>query len=284
MADNSQQKVRILKIEDASSFEADDQLAVEEPLEIRLNYGTLVSRQQKSISVTMRTPGHDDDLARGFLLSEGIINHFNENTNIHLHRASSEHIITVELHPDIVPDMQKLQRNFYTSSSCGVCGKTSIEAVHQACKLLPVKDTIKIAAPTFLTLTDKLRQAQAIFKHTGGLHACALFDLDGNLLLVREDVGRHNAFDKLIGCAMLQLPLPLTNYIVLLSGRASFELIQKAMMAGVKVIAAVGAPSSLAVALADDSDITLIGFLKNNRFNIYTGTQRIINLKHENTH
>ena len=284
MPDKSQQKVRILKIEDGSIFETDDQLAVEEPLEIRLSYDKLHCRQLKSISVTMRTPGHDEDLARGFLLSEGIINGVNEITDIHLHRNSNEHIITIELHPDKLPDMQRLQRNFYTSSSCGVCGKTSIDAVHNACKLLPVKDNIKIQTQTLLELPHKLRQSQSIFQNTGGLHACALFDLNGNLLQLREDVGRHNAFDKLLGSTLLQCPLPLTNYIALLSGRASFELIQKAMMAGIKVVAAVGAPSSLAVDLADESDITLIGFLKNNRFNIYTGTQRIINLNNENTH
>ncbi len=284
MGDNAINRIKVLKIEGSTLLETEDQLAIEEPLEIRLRYGPLNHRETKSISVTMRTPGNDEDLVRGFLLTENIIKHNYNLKDIHLLRNSSQHIVVAEMQPDYIPDLKKLERNFYTSSSCGVCGKTSIEAVHQACSLLPTKDNIKIQAELLYTLPGKMNKNQTIFKHTGGLHACALFTIEGELAFIREDVGRHNAFDKVIGAAMQTVPLPMERYLAVLSGRASFELIQKALMAGIKIVAAVGAPSSLAVSIADESDMTLIGFLKGERCNIYTGWQRIVNLPHENTH
>ena len=176
-------------------------------------------------------------------------------------------------------NLQKAERNFYTTSSCGVCGKTSIDAIKTISAYNNITDKISLSTNLFYQLENELRKQQAIFETTGGLHASALFDLDGKFISLREDVGRHNALDKLIGAAFLKEELPLTNNILLLSGRASFELIQKATMAGIKIIAAVGAPSSLAVQLAQEAGITLIGFLRNEGFNIYTGEERIMNVE-----
>ena len=174
-----------------------------------------------------------------------------------------------------MPDLQNTERNFYTTSSCGVCGKSSIDAIRTITSASPGSDHIKISAGIIYSLPDLLRKAQNIFEQTGGLHASALFDLYGNLLLMREDVGRHNALDKLIGASLIAGDLPLSNHILLLSGRASFDLIQKAAMAGIKIVAAVGAPSTLAVELAKEFNLTLIGFLRGERFNIYSGENRI---------
>jgi len=257
-----------------------DFLAIEEPLEIRLSYGKEEDRKVKSVSITMRTPGNDIELAIGFLFTEGIIQHHIDIKNIHHFESllNPENILIVELNDNVELDLLKLERHFYTSSSCGVCGKASIEAVRTTGKLIKVKEenTFKISRDLVYQLPEKLRKSQDVFESTGGLHASALFNLEGNLLLTREDVGRHNALDKLIGTALKQDLLPLNNSILLLSGRASFELIQKAAMAGIKMVAAVGAPSSLAVELASEFDMTLIGFLRNNRFNIYGGKQRVI--------
>lgn len=257
-----------------------DLLAVEEPLEIRIGYGPGHRREEKSLSVTMRTPGHDMELATGFLLSEGIIRSAEDLLSIrHCRQVKKEeekgNVVRAELAHDLDIDLDKLQRHFYTSSSCGVCGKSSIEAVHSSsCYYLPA------ASPVFdisliHQLPDKLRETQAVFEHTGGLHAAALFNNTGKLILMREDVGRHNALDKLIGAAAAQGLLPLHDYLVQLSGRASFELVQKALMAGVPLLSAVGAPSSLAVSLAEASGMTLMGFVRNRRYNIYCGAQRI---------
>jgi FdhD protein len=253
-----------------------DALAVEEPLEIRLEYASGGKRIHKTISVTMRTPGNDAELAVGFLYTEGIVKAAADIAAVTEVRTN---VIMVGLQDRVQPQLGSLERNFYTTSSCGVCGKASIEAVHVACDILDTKDELQLPAQLLYELPGRLRSHQEVFESTGGLHACALFDIDGTLLLSREDVGRHNALDKLVGAALNAGMLPLNQHILMLSGRASFELVQKAAMAGIKIVAAVGAPSSLAVQMAEDWGMTLVGFLRGERFNIYTGAQRIVNLK-----
>jgi len=267
--------VRIRKISNNESMDTNDQLAVEEPLEMQLQYGAADKRINKSISVTMRTPGHDLELATGFLFTEGIIRNEEEILFIEQDKYDKNKIV-VGLQENTDPNIQKMERNFYTTSSCGVCGKSSIDAIKTVSAYYDEPDTICLKAEMFYGLHDIVRERQAVFETTGGLHASAIFDLEGNLIMLREDVGRHNALDKMIGAALVDGQLPLTGNILLLSGRASFELIQKASMAGIKVITAVGAPSSLAVELAKECNITLIGFLRDERFNIYSGEQRIM--------
>lgn len=272
--------VQVSRVRNEEVSTEPDLLAVEEPLEIRIGYGPGHRREEQSLSVTMRTPGHDIELATGFLLSEGIIRSAADLISVrHCLRVKKEeekdNVIRAELAYDLAIDMEKLQRHFYTSSSCGVCGKSSIEAVHTSgCHYLPA------AAATFdgrmiHLLPDQLRKEQAVFEYTGGLHAAALFNNKGELILMREDVGRHNALDKLIGAALSEGLLPLHDYLVQVSGRASFELVQKALMAGAPLLSAVGAPSSLAVSLAEASGMTLMGFVRNRRYNIYCGAERI---------
>ena len=260
-----------------------DLLAVEEPLAIRLGFGPTDHRQQRQLSVTMRTPGHDVELVLGFLFSEGIIHHPNDVVSIRhcadvKHPSERENTVRVELAPERTIDWEKLRRYSYTSSSCGVCGKTSIESIRPRC---PPRSTdhLAVAPDVIHAAPDVLRRAQLVFKHTGGLHAAGLFSQEGNLLRWHEDVGRHNALDKLIGAAFAQQRLPLNQAWILLSGRISFELVQKALMAGVPLLAAVGAPSSLAVQLADTYGMTLVGFVRHQRFNIYTGSQRVARLQ-----
>lgn len=274
----------IIKINDGGTHQADDMLAVEEPLEIRIGFGDSLHRIQKNISVTMRTPGNDFELATGFLFTEGIIKSAEDIQSIkHCYRLN-ENVVRVELKDDVAVELNKLERNFYTTSSCGVCGKSSIEAIKTICRLpASINDGLSISSKIFYALPGILRSRQDVFDFTGGLHGCGLFDNSGKLLLSMEDVGRHNALDKLIGAALNQSMFPLDEYILLLSGRASFELIQKAWMAGIKIIAAVGAPSSLAVQMAEESGITLIGFLRNKTFNIYSGAHRIISTTYENS-
>jgi len=279
-------QVSILKITGDSARTVPDLLAIEEPLEIRLAFGDKV----QNLAVTMRTPGHDADLAAGFLFTEGIIAGAGDVKSAeHAFLPCSENkqnTILVTLNEGVVPNLRQAERNFYTTSSCGVCGKASIEAIRTVSAFGAGKraaGSIEGIDPAFiLGLPERLAKKQEIFAETGGLHAAALFDLNGSLLLVREDVGRHNAVDKLIGAAMMEGRLPLAQSILLLSGRASFELVQKAVMAGIPVIAAVGAPSSLAVSLAKEFGTTLIGFLRNNRFNIYSGAHRVNTLVAEN--
>jgi FdhD protein len=267
---------------DGDIFESQpDWLAVEEPLEIRLGYGPANERAVKSISVTMRTPGNDEELATGFLLTEGVVR---DAADIESVRAlafegdgsSSQrgNVVTVELAPGVEVSLANLQRNFYMTSSCGVCGKASLLALRTVCPPRR-KNEFTINVETLCALPEKLRSAQGIFDQTGGLHAAALFSSDGEMDSLREDVGRHNAVDKLLGAAMLADRGPLRDRLLLLSGRASFELLQKALMGGVPMVASVGAPSSLAVQVAREFDITLIGFLRDNRFNAYHGAQRI---------
>jgi FdhD protein len=273
----------ILRIDGIERTETIDLLAVEEPMEIRIGYGLVDNRSQKNISVTMRTPGHDFELALGFLVTEGIIKSADEIYKIRYCTEvntieNKENIVRVELNSNVEIDFGKLQRNFYTTSSCGVCGKESIEAVRICRQPAVGSPQFVVSGEVFVSLPDKLRAQQNVFEHTGGLHACALFDLEGNLKLLREDVGRHNALDKLIGAschAEFIKGLPRNKTILLLSGRASFELLQKAAMAHIQFVCAVGAPSSLAVETAKEFGITLIGFLRGNRFNIYSYPERI---------
>jgi FdhD protein len=282
-------QVSIVKITGDSVKSVPDLLAIEEPLEIRLEYGDRV----QNLAVTMRTPGHDADLALGFLFTEGIIAGPGDVKAVeHVFLPCSENkqnTILVTLKEGVVPNLRQAERNFYTTSSCGVCGKASIEAIRTVSAFGP-GEVIEGLDPGFiLGLPERLAMEQAVFAETGGLHAAALFDINGSLRLVREDVGRHNAVDKLIGSAIMEGWLPLGQSVLLLSGRASFELVQKAAMAGIPVITAVGAPSSLAVSLAEEFGITLIGFLRNNRFNIYSVSRRVNipvpeNAVHENTH
>jgi FdhD protein len=251
----------------------DDVLAVEEPLEIRLEYSDGNHRVTRPVSVTMRTPGSDEYLALGFLFTEGIIH---AKADVLSTTQFDPNAITVHLNAGILPKLAQLERNFYTTSSCGVCGKSSIDAIRQVSTNPPLAPDCTIPAALLHSLPEKLRQGQTIFESTGGLHAAAIFSLQGELLLLQEDVGRHNALDKLMGTALLQNLVPLDQHILLLSGRASFELIQKAAMAGVRIIAAVGAPSSLAVQLASEFEMSLVGFLRSDRLNVYTGKKRLL--------
>ncbi|MCO6481969.1 MAG: formate dehydrogenase accessory sulfurtransferase FdhD [Flavobacteriales bacterium] len=260
----------------------DDIVVVEEPLEIRLGHGPMEDRKEMRLSVTMRTPGQDEELALGFIFTEGIIIAFSEVLRVEYCENVKEeergNVVRVELHPDVQLDQARWQRNFYTTSSCGVCGKTSIEAVH-AQRVRTIRPWGPVDPAVVTALPGRMREAQVIYKHTGGIHAAALFDREGKLLLMREDVGRHNAVDKVIGAWLLSgrsdpagdPGQPATNNCQLLvSGRAGFELVQKCIMAGLPLMAAVGAPSSLALQLARDSGLTLIGFLSGDRFNMYS--------------
>lgn len=255
---------------DKGFFKKPDMLAVEEPLEIRLQ----TPLETKPIAVTMRTPGNDAELAAGFLFTEGIVKNRKDIASVQNDRTNPNAVVLVA-GAGFAPELDNLERNFYTTSSCGVCGKASIDAIKTVPAFSAVKDQIKLAPAFFTNLPVKLREQQEVFESTGGLHAAALFKLDGKIVLLREDVGRHNALDKLVGHAFLNDWLPLANHALLLSGRASFELMQKAAMAGIRVVAAVGAPSSLAVQTAKEFGITLVGFLKETGFNIYCGEERV---------
>lgn len=249
-----------------------DILAVEEPLEINLLYEKEGVSHQKNISITMRTPGDDKNLVLGFLFTEGILSSFSQIENTF---QISENQFIVKIKKDNFLDLSKMERHFYTSSSCGVCGKSSIEAIQTLKNNYVAYTDIMIKKEIILTLNEQVRKAQIIFESTGGLHASALFSAAGNFIHLAEDIGRHNALDKLIGNFFIEQTLPLKEHILFLSGRASFELIQKAAMAEIPIICALGAPSSLAVALARETNTTLIGFVKANAFNIYAGAERI---------
>lgn len=271
-------ETRIQRVSANSVLVENDTLAVEEPLEIRIGFIENGKQTHKAISITMRTPGNDFELAAGFLFTEGILTSKDQIKAIkHCGKfPNNQNTVRIDLSEKVEIDFEKLSRNFYTTSSCGVCGKSSLEALNIAgAKKIQRKDFPKIAAEIIHDLPKKLLQKQSIFGETGGLHAAAVFDISGNLIDLREDVGRHNAVDKLIGKQFLDDNLPLSNKILFLSGRASFELIQKAVMAQIPVICAVGAPSSLAVEAAREFNITLLGFVRENRFNIYCGSERI---------
>ncbi len=257
-----------------------DLLAVEEPLEIRLGLVEDGKSAHKSISITMRTPGDDFELAAGFLFTEGIVKSADEIKQIK-HCGTSgkdknlQNTVRVDLCEGIKIDFKRLERHFYTSSSCGVCGKTSIEALQTGVCQLTDKTKPIFSADTINKLPEILRVRQKVFNRTGGLHAAALFDANSEITDLREDVGRHNAVDKLVGAQFLADKTPISDKLLLVSGRASFELVQKALMAGIPILAAVGAPSSLAVELAREYGMTLLGFVRDNRFNIYCGAERI---------
>ena len=265
--------VSVCRVDGTGLAEGPDLVAVEEPLEIRLGFLALGRRLHRGISITMRTPGHDHELAVGFLLTEGIVTSRDQVTGVR--SCGSGNVVRVDLREDVNVDIERLERHFYTSSSCGVCGKTSLEAVRVSVPNRLSGGRPVVEASVIHRLPETLRRAQAVFDRTGGLHAAALFDIHGSLVCVREDVGRHNALDKLIGAQFLAGNMPLTMSVLLLSGRVSFELVQKAAIAGIPVLAAVGAPSSLAVELARDLGLTVLGFVRADRFNIYTGADRI---------
>lgn len=272
MSNQAKKETKILRYSNKEYGTRIDVIAVESPLEISITQLQSNSKLiDKSISITMRTPENDAELAIGFLFTEGIISSISEVKKVII----NENKINVFLNGDTAFDPNKLERHFYTSSSCGVCGKASIDAVKTE-RLIEVNiSDFRVDAASIISLPKKLRAKQAIFEATGGLHAAALFSKDGKFIALREDVGRHNALDKLIGFGLQKKWLPLQDQILLLSGRASLELIQKAAMAGIQFIMAVGAPSSLAIELAKEFNITLIGFLKNDRFNVYTGKNRL---------
>jgi FdhD protein len=265
---------RTIRIRDGAVSTRPDTLVAEEPLEIRLN--------GKPLAITMRTPGDDFALAAGFLVSEGVIGAAAEVRNIVYcagatdDGANTYNVVDVQLAPGVpVPDIT-LERNVYTTSSCGLCGKASLDAVRTTTRF-PIADTppVRVEPALLARLPDRLRAAQRVFDRTGGLHAAALFSEEGELLDIREDVGRHNAVDKLVGRALQEGRLPLSRVILLVSGRASFELAQKAVMAGIPFLAAVSAPSSLAVDLAAETGLTLVGFLRGANMNVYAGDERI---------
>ncbi|WP_294328489.1 formate dehydrogenase accessory sulfurtransferase FdhD [uncultured Chryseobacterium sp.] len=274
LENKSVQKIEIVKVKENKNFPYTDDISVEEPLEIRISYGSKGQRVSKNISVTMRTPGNDSELAAGFLFTEGIISGYHQIRNIkHSPGGCSrnrDNIIEVELTEDFVPQLNHADRNFYTTSSCGVCGKGSIESIKTVSTFQHIeREQYTLLFEVLYQLSGNLQSFQNNFSATGGIHASGIFDFEGHLLALREDVGRHNALDKLIGHALFTGQLPLKDKILVLSGRASFELIQKAAMAGISMVAAIGAPSSLAVDLAKEFDMTLLGFLRDNRFNIY---------------
>jgi FdhD protein len=249
-----------------------DQLATEEPMEIRVDAPGL---EQRRVAVTMRTPGHDFELAAGFLFTEGIVSAQSDVSTVRYCDVPREeqqyNVVTVDLRRPYDPEL--LQRNFYTTSSCGICGKASLDSISVRCA--PVAEGPEVAESVIVTLPDRLREAQRVFDRTGGLHAAGLFDTSGTLLELREDVGRHNAVDKLVGRALLAGELPLSEGVLMVSGRLSFEIVQKAAVAGIPIVCAVSAPSSLAVDAGRRFGMTLVGFLRGSRFNIYTDAERI---------
>jgi len=272
--------VTVLRATSSGISSRDDLVATEEPLEIQVSYEKRGLRVVRSVSVTMRTPGNDDELAAGFLFGEGLIEKPGQVANISAAApkdgaGSQGNTVRVELSPGTEVDLGSLERHFYTTSSCGVCGKTSIEALRVKCGAPPTAGRPTMGFSTLLRLPETLRSAQNAFERTGGLHGAALFDASGQLLCVREDVGRHNAVDKVIGAQFLAGRTPLSAAALVVSGRASFELMQKALMAGVPIFVAVGAPSSLAVKLARQFGATLVGFVREGRFNVYSGAGRI---------
>ena len=279
-------ELQIDAVRSAGNTRRNDVIAVEEPLEIRLMRDGLPEADEnggtgRSISVTMRTPGHDAELAVGFLYGEGILREPRDVVDAG-HCGPTGNILRVTARADLPLDLARLQRNFYSTSSCGICGKASIDAVTASAggrRVTGASSGMVVREPVLRGLPDKLRAAQAGFAETGGMHAVGLFSADGELVALREDVGRHNAMDKLVGAALLANELPWSERVLLLSGRASFELLQKAMMAGVPLVAAIGAPSTLAVELAESAGITLVAFLRPGGCNIYCNGWRVAGVR-----
>ncbi|WP_246609593.1 formate dehydrogenase accessory sulfurtransferase FdhD [Nonomuraea rhizosphaerae] len=268
-------RIRVRELSGSTSRDRRDDLATEEPLEIRL---TSPDGARRTVAITMRTPGHDFELAAGFLHGEGLVGRggiaaIAYCTDEDLPPEARYNTVTVHLHGPI-PDLPALDRHFLTSSACGVCGSASLDDLHARCTPLPA-GSLSLTPEVLYGLPDALRKRQGVFGKTGGLHAAGLFRPDGTLVALREDVGRHNAVDKLVGWASLSERLPLTDHVLMVSGRASYEIMQKALTAGLAVVCAVSAPSSLAVDLARDFGMTLIGFLRGERCNIYAGQERI---------
>lgn len=269
---------RVVRLRGEEWSDDDDVVAAEEPMEIRVIWDTIDGPTKKSIAITMRTPGDDFELAAGFLFGEALIHSRDDVVDIAYCKDEAEeqqfNIVTVTLRPGLVLDTSRLERNFFSSSSCGVCGKATLDALEvQGCDVVPAG--FRVSSETIRSLPEKLREAQAVFDATGGLHAAGLFSASGKLIDLKEDVGRHNAMDKLVGAETLRGNAPLSNVVLLLSGRASFELLQKALVARIPVVASVGAPSSLAVELAEEFNITLVGFVRKTGFNVYSGRERI---------
>lgn len=266
----------VVKLSPAGVVRRPDTLAVEEPLELRVG--------GRALAVTMRTPGHDIELAHGFLLTEGVIASAGDVSKArYCDGADADgrqtyNVLDVALADGVAPPDPGVERNFYTTSSCGVCGKAALDAIRLRTRFSPAEDAGRVDSSVLAGLPDSLRSAQRVFDSTGGLHAAGLFGTDGAPLLVREDVGRHNAVDKAVGAALLADRVPLVGTVLLVSGRASFELVQKAVMAGVSVLAAVSAPSSLAVELAAEEGVTLVGFLRGESMNVYTHQERVSGL------
>jgi FdhD protein len=272
----SKTKARVRVVEYGRMRVRPDSLATEEPMEIRL----LSGGARQTVAVTMRTPGADFELAAGFLYGEGLVKTPEDIAKISycvdsdLDTEQQYNIVNVELRAGREYDLRPLERHFYTSSACGVCGKASLEQLElRGCPIVPPGP--EVSAQTVYSLPGKLREAQGLFDATGGLHAAALFDAKGELLTLREDVGRHNATDKLVGWALLEGRLPLADHVVLVSGRSSFEILQKCLTAGVPIVCAISAPSSLAVDVARQFGITLVGFLRGGKFNVYAGFERV---------
>jgi FdhD protein len=264
-------KRRLLRIEEASQQVRFDTLASEEPLEIRVD--------SSALAVTMRTPGNDFELAAGFLVTEGVVDRPEQIRTLRYCVGEDEsqefNVLNADLSPD-APGRAVGERNFLTTSACGLCGKASIDAVRARSSFDVSTDDVGVDPAVLSSLPDRLRTAQRVFERTGGLHAAGLFTAHGELVCLREDVGRHNAFDKVIGWAALEGRLPLRGHVILASGRASFELTQKALMAGIPVLASVSAPSSLAVELAEEAGMTLVGFLRGSTMNVYCGEHRLV--------
>ncbi|MFD9031343.1 formate dehydrogenase accessory sulfurtransferase FdhD [Streptomyces sp. NPDC059567] len=264
---------RVLRVREGVSSHRPDTLAAEEPMEIRVG--------GRPLTVTMRTPGDDFDLAAGFLVSEGVVHAAADVAGIRYcaggtaDGGNTYNVVDVALAPGVAAPDASLERNFYTTSSCGLCGKAGLDAVRTTAAWSVAEDPLRIAPDVVTALPDRLRAAQRVFDTTGGLHAAGLFSAGGELLCLREDVGRHNAVDKVVGHALRSGLLPLRDAVLMVSGRASFELVQKAVMAGVPMLAAVSAPSSLAVDLAEESGLTLVGFLRGASMNVYTGAERL---------
>jgi FdhD protein len=270
----SKTKVRVRVVEDGRSRVRPDALATEEPMEVRVVSGD----RRQSVAVTMRTPGADFELAAGFLYGEGVVSSPEDIKRISycvdVEAEQQYNIVNVELREGRDYDLRPLERHFHTSSACGVCGKANLEQLElRGCPVIPPGP--RMLAEKIYALPGKLQEAQGLFEATGGLHAAALFDADGELVALREDVGRHNATDKLVGWALLEGRLPLSDHAVMVSGRSSFEILQKCLTAGVSIVCAISAPSSLAVEVARRFDITLVGFLRGNRFNVYSAPERV---------
>lgn len=243
-----------------------DDLAGEDPLEIRVG--------EAPVSITLRTPGHDIELAAGFLLTEGLVESPWQIRRLDQPAGAAGNVVSAVLDPAAAFDAERLRRHFYTSSSCGVCGRASLESLRARSLTAPAR-TLTLSPDRLCLLPERLRAAQRVFSRTGGLHAAALFDANGSLIVVREDIGRHNAVDKVVGAALLAGRLPLSGHLLLVSGRGGFEVTQKALAAGVEVVACVSAPSSLAVQMAREFGLTLVGFLRDRRFVVYSGEERI---------